>query len=320
MKPLSMIASAVIAASCLAGCKKNGGTSNNSSVYLAGIDNNQIVYWKDGREVSLATVGPGNSGSCSGIAVLDGDVYVTGYVGDTAVYWKNGVEIRLSDPTIGPASATALTTSGPDIYIAGFGQTSTGYEALYWKNGVKTVVTTSANPITAVTITVSGADVYIAATIGSDTAVFWKNGVRSTLASNHSYARGIALSEGSVYVSGTDNGAPVFWKDGKEYALDHAGSTSTNKIVVSGTDVYIAGEDGENAVYWHNGTEQILGTGLADAIAVSGSDVYVAGLCEPPTPLPPYALYWKNGSMVEFTGPLPSPLPAVGFAITLATR
>ncbi|OJW53787.1 MAG: hypothetical protein BGO55_01530 [Sphingobacteriales bacterium 50-39] len=316
MKYLLFTCVSAIVALSLNGCRKNTPISNgtdttgggNASVYIAGFDNGNIVYWKDGKENELGTAAPGYYGNALGIAIMGGDVYVAGFVGDTAVYWKNGVEKYLSNPDSGTAAATAIATSATDIYVAGYGQTNSGgYYAgnsvLYWKNDLRTIVATSSNVVTAVSIAVSGSDVYIAATIGNDTAAYWKNGIRTTLGSHYSYAYGIAVSGGDVYVVGVDNGAPVYWKNGIRVALPYTKLAACYSIAISGTDVYISGVDNGNAVYWKNGTENSLGEGAANAITTVGKDVYVTGSAY--ASQANYAGYWKNGNLVSFVGSPP---------------
>jgi hypothetical protein len=320
MKFFLSIGFSIVVALVLNGCQKNSPStgSGNTSVYVAGFDNGDIVYWKDGKENKLATAAPGYYGNASGIAVVSGDMYVSGYVGDTAVYWKNGKEIYLSNPDSGTALTTAMTTMGSDIYIAGYGHSNIGNYAAYWKNGARTIVCSNSNLITAASIAVSGNDIYFAATIGNDTAVFWKNGTRTTLGSHYSNAYGIAVSGTDVYVTGVDNGVPVYWKNGTETALPYTALSGTDGITISGTDVYISGVDNGNAVYWKNGIEKILDVGAANAIAVSNSDIYVTGFKF--SSQTNYATYWKNGSLVSFVGSQPGTMAREeGTAVAVVT-
>jgi hypothetical protein len=156
MKPFSSIGCCLIVALFLNGCKKNGAASGtgNTSVYIAGFDNGDIVYWKDGKENMLATAAPGYYGNASGIAVVNEDVYVAGYVGDTAVYWKNGTETAL--PYTTSAACYGMAISGADVYISG----ADNGNAVYGKNGILvsfvgspagTLATEEGNAITVVT-------------------------------------------------------------------------------------------------------------------------------------------------------------------------
>ena len=297
---VSLIGCSLILTSHLSSCKKSN-TSTTPPVYVAGIDAMTLVYWKDGKENFLAPAPQGYAGNSTGITVAGGSVYVSGYLGDSAMVWKDGVGTRLSDLSLGSAVATAITSSGTDVYVAGYQVRLYGYDILYWKNGVKTVVANNANFVTGVSIAVSGGDVYVAASIGNDTAAWYKNGARNTAGSGNCYATGIAVSGGDVYVSGVDKGIPVYWKNGSESPLAYtnaSGTARTAGITVSGTDVYIVGTDFSRVAYWKNGTEKILGGGTGTAIAVAGSDVYVAAAI--PGSGGTFSSYWKNGSLTTF--------------------
>jgi hypothetical protein len=301
MKRLSLIGPSLVAVAFFSGCGKSGGSSNldNTSVYIAGFDNGNIVYWKDGQENVIGKAGLNFNGNSTGIAVLHQDVYVAGYVGDTAVYWKNGVETYLSDRSKEWASATDMTISGLDVYIAGW-VVSNDNQVVYWKNGVRTVVAASNSSITGTSIAAVGDDVYVSATIGTDTAVYWKNGIRTTLGHGQAVAFDIAVDGTDVYVVGLYNQAPVYWKNGTQVTLPHTGIAGTSRVTISAGDVYISGIDNGNAVYWKNGSETILGSGNANAISCSGSDVYVTGWGFATSPLTYYGAYWDNGSLHSF--------------------
>ena len=111
----------------------------------------------------------------------------------------------------------------------------------------------------------------------------------------------------NIYVAGTENNLPVYWKNGQVIPLDNIpdGFTGTS-IAVVGTDVYVAGSryglfyDEFAAKYWKNGQGTPLGNYAgATSIAVDGTDVYVAGWeLENGSYL---AKYWKNGQAVPLT-------------------
>jgi hypothetical protein len=87
------------------------------------------------------------------------------------------------------------------------------------------------------------------------------------------------------------------WKDGTEYSL--ANASSTTSLFVSGNDVYVAGsskgESFNRATLWKNGEQQQLDTVASDAVAlyVSGNDVYVVGTIGQSEAQRP--VLWKNG-------------------------
>ena len=125
MKPFYPIGLLILSLS-FGACKKGGGsTSNGASIYIAGFDNGDIDFWKDGKKTFLSTAAPGYNGGVTGIAVVNEDVYVTGFIGDTAVYWKNGTETYLSNPDSAGAAATGIASYGNDVLASrGFGTDS----------------------------------------------------------------------------------------------------------------------------------------------------------------------------------------------------
>jgi archaellum component FlaF (FlaF/FlaG flagellin family) len=300
--------------------------SDSTDVYIAAFDNGELTYWKNGMEYVLGRAAPGFYGNVNGIAVIDTDVYVAGYVGDTAVYWKNGKENYLAPFDLGNEVVTSMTTSGSDIYIAGYEERNDGNQIVYWKNGVKTIVEKRPTGYTSASITVSSGDVYVASTIqsptSSDTAVYWKNGIRTTLAAPYAYASAIGVAGTDVIVAGDFNSAPVYWKNGVMTTLPYTHQSGTYAIATSGNDVYITGVDNGNAVYWKNGSEFILGGGATNAIAINGSDVYITGLFyNANAPINTYSCYWKNGKRVDFVGVQAGIIgDASGNAITVIPR
>jgi len=114
-----------------------------------------------------------------------------------------------------------------------------------------------------------------------------------------------------IYVSGSENGVPVYWKNGQAIPLDNGPSYySGSSITVVGNDVCVAGMKSglmwnEYAgKYWKNGQEVTLGNiAGASSIALSGNDVYVAGWEYIATGFGAVAVakYWKNGQPVSLT-------------------
>src|SRR5579872_3003117 len=76
------------------------------------------------------------------------DVYAVGWTQlpgnpQIATVWKDGVQSYLQSPVGGAgqgAVASAVTTSGSDIYIAGYIYNAKDTTAVYWKNGNATVL------------------------------------------------------------------------------------------------------------------------------------------------------------------------------------
>lgn len=228
---------------------------------------------------------------------------------------KKGLVENQTDPLLSESkqrsSLTPLTT--PDIYVAG----SEGGQAKYWKNGVGVTLSGGSQ---AFGITVVGSDVYVCGlganpSTGISNAVYWVNGVPTYLpyATWDTYATGIAVSGGDVYVTGRVSAflnIGVYWKNGVAISL---GAGEANGIVISNGDIYIANSDNDNPSYWKNGVLVPLphpsNTSVV-AMAVSGSNVYVTGLYGGS---PQKAILWRNG--VQET--LVSPTNSRGFAVTV---
>jgi hypothetical protein len=147
----------------------NPGTSNSTlNVYVAGMENNLPVYWKNGQVTPLDNISYGFTGTS--IAVVGNDVYVAGTKNElmwndyAAKYWKNGQAISLGDA----AGATSITVAGSDVYVAGWKWEPLGSGAVavakYWKNSqsVSVSLTDGTKSAYANCIIVNGSDVYIA--------------------------------------------------------------------------------------------------------------------------------------------------------------
>ncbi len=283
---------------------------SGNDVYVAGVERNTAMYWKNGTPHVLANQIRNFPGLANSIAISGNDVFISGteqgifpgYPGTNVTqkvgkYWKNGTLMYLSSEFFS-SEASSITVSGNDVYIAGnawepYSLDSIGticnncqrYEkATYWKNGVPVYLTDgTTSQAHATGIAVSGSDIYVcgnilydASTTSSNKAAYWKNGSMVTL----------------IY-SGADR-------------------IQTTGIVVSGNDVYVSGTGYVNngfskALYWKNGVgiplqgigQQVSGT--ANAIALNGNDVYIAGnlFYITPDPAAMQAIKcWKNNNML----------------------
>jgi hypothetical protein len=294
--------------------------TNNPSVniYVAGMENNLPVYWKNGQVIPLDNISYGFTGTS--IAVVGNDIYVAGTRNEfmwndyAAKYWKNGQAISLGDA----AGATSIAVAGSDLYVAGWKWEPSGSGAVavakYWKNGQAVSLTDGTREAYANCIIVRGSDVYVAgqeavnsSAYSNYLAKYWKNGVAVLLtnASSDAWANSITVVGNDVYVAGYENGIAKYWKNGQSVSLSQGNATS---IVVVGSDVYVAGychqgQGNSIAKYWKNGQEVLLNSGseaFATSVAVFGGDTYVAGSENNGSGSKPK--YWKNGQAV----PLPS--------------
>ncbi|MCD0477695.1 hypothetical protein LPB90_04470 [Chryseobacterium sp. LC2016-29] len=200
-------------------------------VYVAGKENNNACYWKNGNKVDLIN---GTGITAVKIMVENNDVYVFA-IGNLAPFnyyiWKNNVKIDLSqqinnsNPSNYNASINHFLVNQGNIYVFGFvsspvvqvpnGSNFYTKELCYWKNGVKTsLFTTTSNfdqpHVTTRNFTVHNGDVYIPVNkmpykmIDAPVEVgYFKNNTYHTVASysDQKNFRNIASGTGGVYLS-----------------------------------------------------------------------------------------------------------------------
>ncbi len=259
-------------------------TVRTADVYIAGFESNGTKsvakYWKNGVATSL-TDGT-QSAWAMAIQVVGTDVYVAGYESNgtkaVAKVWKNGVATSLTDGTQN-AEARAITVVGTDVYVAGNESNGTVNVAKYWKNGVATTLGLGVANSYGQGITVDGTDVYVA---GEESGgKIWKNGVATAIAGTSGIGN-IVIDGADVYGSTTTGGKSGYVKNGVTTTLGAAGGQSYSMAISNG-DIYVAGSDGTNVFkLWKNGVATNLTTGANGiinyilAVRVLRSDVYVA--------------------------------------------
>lgn len=129
-------------------------------LYIAGAENNQACYWKNGQKVIL----PNGTGLYAmQIIVENNNVYVYGAMtseylsGPTSRHlylWKNNVRLNLDEyledvPDPNPSNnfgiSNTMTVQNGDIYFYGYiansSLPSNNTTYCYWKNGVKNIIT-----------------------------------------------------------------------------------------------------------------------------------------------------------------------------------
>jgi hypothetical protein len=293
------------------------------TVYLAGYNGNNAVYWKNGKSIPLP-----DGSFAHFIYVVGNDVYAAGEghfnSNIRALYWKNGTAVPLTNGNT-TAVANSIYVVGNDVYVAGYeaiDNSSNITVAKYWKNGIAIPLTagTAVNSGIALSIYVVGNDVYVAGFrynfyLGQQVATYWRNGVPVALSDSSNSigrAQSIFVKDNDVYVAGEVKHAlgvggvyvAKYWKNGTEVSLTNGTQfADANSIYVVGNDVYIAGYEDDPitgysvAKYWKNGTAFPLSTTLyanAQSIRVVSNDVYVAGW-ESEDGYYIKARYWKNG-------------------------
>ncbi len=174
----------------------------DNDVYIAGMLDGDLMYWKNGASVPLE----GEPGEVTDIAVAgNGDVYVSGYTfgsPDVAQYWKNGEKIALGTGERA-SQANAIFIENGDVYVAGWetvprsSGSGTVRIARYWKNGEAVDLTDGAHHAEANGIFVLDGKVYVAGVESLDrrSATYWINGeaVRLSHEDNNGYASDIVV-------------------------------------------------------------------------------------------------------------------------------
>jgi len=275
-----------------------------TDVYATGDFGGRAQLWKNGVGTALSNV----PSTGLHVVVLNGNTYVCGdeqIVGQPhAVYWKNfEFRVPLTDGTDNSSIANDIVLQGSDILCVGTINDKTGQKAVLWRNGQVTVLASNA---TATGILVKGNDIYITGSYTpklTTVACYWKNGIVHDLGTN-GQASGIAIDNNSnVYLCGTSNSAPVYWKNDVMAMLPKTRKWAwANAICIQGDDVYIvgSGEDDtywgyDEAYYWKNGIQQYFpgGSSLNDIIMVS-NNIFITGTKY--SDRKPYGRLWENTS------------------------
>jgi WD40 repeat protein len=237
----------------------------DTDVYMAGMDGNKAVLWKNGEAQQLA--GDYQNVIANSLFVSGDDVYVAGFSTDepyyisTALLWKNGEAQYLDLADDRQSSAKSVFVSGGDVYVAG----NDDGKAALWKNGARqNLDLIDAFRSGAGSVFVSAGDVYVAGAESdgneNHTAVLWKNGNKQDIGSAlHSSASSVFVSEGNVYVGGCTGliDYPSVWKNGAAQQLAR-GNGEVNSLFVSNGDVYVVGKIQSDAIIWKNGAGQKL--------------------------------------------------------------
>lgn len=279
-------------------------------IYVAGSDNGQAVYWKNGTEVSLT-----GGQMATGIVAIGSNVYVCGYginpsTGmQTVQYWLNGTLTNLTGASTFPLTSGIAVSSSGDVYICGYDLFTN--QAWYWKNSV--IHTLPSGEPTGIAVSSAG-DVYMSNGIqASSGPSYYKNGVLTTLSGGTSsdYLLAVATQGTNFYVVGEregttehatrwDNGSPVILNSGFTYntAMAVALNPTTHQVYASGT----LGNDANNLQigWWNHSGDANLLTSLpakyestSTGIAVDGSDTkYVCATVAASSTAPAVAWYW----------------------------
>ena len=232
---------------------------SSGTVYVSGYYGSspqKAVYWTDdGTTVNEVLLSESNSAVATGIAVSGaGTVYVSGeYTNSSSTlvpaYWvDNGTVTPYPLTTTAGSNAKGIWSDGTDTYVAGRYYSGTAQAAAYWENGVSAAKELNVTGGQAYTVTAGSGGVYAAGTYFNSTygalqAAWWLNDstnqtdLDGDVASDATYAYGIAVDGTDVYVAGTQ--APggieeaVFWKNGVMTALESGVLSSANAVFLA---------------------------------------------------------------------------------------
>ena len=203
-----------------------------------------------------------------------------------------------------------------NIYIAGSVEEGNDMYAGYWyadKQGFKRVNLDKA--VYVYDIAVEGNIIYAAGENENGNAAVWKNGVMEELTNpgnaTASYATGIDISNGDVYVSGVytykrgafDSPASIYWVNGSFKKLTSNADSEAFDIVFHNNKAISVGwymsHHNIYACYWVNQTRKNLhgsGDGEAYKIISDGNNHYIAGWTASNKSMANVrATYWTNG-------------------------
>lgn len=225
----------------------------DGTVYVSGYYDDgtydAAAYWvDDGSTVALRNL-HGTSDSVATDIYVDagGDVYASGYrSGPIAVYWADdGVFVTESDIHTGLSDANAIFAEGADVYVAGRYMPDATVLAAYWTGSVWHDLTSAAG--NAWDLVRYGGQTYTAGDYSipgpGRRAAYWTGTAETGLNGNlsNTFAFGIYVYEGDVYVAGVQNTAnssadsgteAVYWRNGVVAELTAGGGSRGNAIFV----------------------------------------------------------------------------------------
>ena len=200
---------------------------------------------------------------------------------------------------------TEVVSSGTDIYVAGWVETSSESQvACYWKNGVRFDL----GPGEVTDIIVEDGKVYcVGYSYGGDATYWIDNEVFKLEGTGDEEAYAITVHDGDVYTAGRDNGA-CYWKNTKKTKLNGGDSSGYGIAVKENGNVFVGGYYLNNHHYvipavWKNGNRVNLsvpqhGDGEVQDVKISdsGTVFYFGWTMKPDNMLGyvPKAAYWEG--------------------------
>ncbi|MEY8759565.1 hypothetical protein [Chryseobacterium tongliaoense] len=238
-------------------------------VYIAGKENNQPCYWKNGQKINLPV---SNIYTPNKIIVENNHVYIGGRIATVSfayhTFWKDGVRVDLDQylnvPINNIPEIFDFYVKNGDIYLLGIATNpnpatpAEKYEFCYWKNGVKTILFTDEFTYNDFcSITVYDSKVYVSGhkkINGITTFGYFINTTFYPLVSGYSN-NAIASNASNVYLFG--NSPVLFYRN----LLTNADTQITDpavgfisRILLDNNDVYLQSSD----KYFKNSTKVLI--------------------------------------------------------------
>lgn len=238
-------------------------------VYIAGRENNQSCYWKNGQKTNL----PPSVYIPRKIIAENNHVYIAGRIPTVPMnyqtFWKDGIRFDLDQylnvPVTNVPQIFDFYVKNGDIYLLGQATNlnpatpSQRFEFCYWKNGVKTILFTDEfTQNDSGSITVHDSKVYVSAhkkINGVTNFGYFINTTFYPLNTNYTYRNGIASNNSNLYLYGT--GATLFYRNLLSNIQTPILSPSVgaiDKIILDNNDVYLQSKN----KYYKNGSEVLI--------------------------------------------------------------
>lgn len=194
------------------GLTANALAVSGNDVYIAGLKDQTVAYWKNGTIAESE-----DTGLVTGVAVSGSDVYVCGSRHGSsylkATYWKNGDAVDLTDGRYFNETAYGVTASNNNIYVCASEIKPDGStNALVWKNGVKSSMPSDLPIAYVQTVFAEGDDLYATGvgfesmTAENNSLIVWKNGAPETWTDGTSrvWPTSITKNDDDIIVMGSE--------------------------------------------------------------------------------------------------------------------
>lgn len=170
------------------------------------------------------------------------NVYIAGAINVSnnkwnASYWKNSKEVVLSSEH---SFAKDIVVYKGDVFVGG----EMNGLPCYWINGKCNLISKEQGHVSAIRFHKGSLyliGLYRDSSKDKYNAFLWKNDTFTILGNGYANASDIAFDKDDIYVAGTDEGKPCYWKNQLKVSLSNQ-SGHVYGIEVAGKEIYLAGE------------------------------------------------------------------------------